>query len=77
MLKLKKLIARARVVLTAAPTYLIAASAAVQEFANEVPGGEVAHVASRVASVLAAAVVVLRRYNPAPRDERGLLPKEG
>lgn len=76
-----KLIDRARVVLTAAPTYLVGASAVVTIVADEVakvlPAGQattVGAVTVRVVAILGAAVAIVRRVTPVVDGERGLLP---
>lgn len=75
-----KFIARAKVVFTAAPTYLIAASAIVvivsSEAATVLPAGAattVAAVSLKVVAVLTAAINVIRRVTPVLPSERGLL----
>lgn len=79
--KLKNLGKRILVVLKAAPTWLTAASAVAVTFADEIaplipsPWSErVSAAALSVVSVLAAAIVVIRRVSPVPAAERGILP---
>jgi len=82
---MKNLIARARVILTAAPTYLVAAGAVVSIVADEVskvlPAGwqdNAAQIAGAVAGVIGAAVLIVRRVTPVLISERGLLsPPDG
>lgn len=77
---MKNLLARARVILTAAPTYLVAAGAVVSIVADEVskilPAGwqdNAAQIAGAVAGVIGAAVLIVRRVTPVLVEERGLL----
>lgn len=79
---MQKLLARVRVVLHAAPTYLVALSAVIvivaDELASVLPAGAVTTVgtiAARVVAVLGAAVAIIRRVTPVvDRAQRGLLP---
>lgn len=80
---LRRLAARARVVLKAAPTYLVAASGmvtlAAPELARLLPeqAETIGLVAARVAAWLAAAVLIIRRVTPVvDRAARGILPQE-
>ena len=72
-------LARVRVLLTAAPTYLVAAAAVVQvvvaELGDDWPA--VAAGGTRVLAVLAAATAIVRRVTPVLPVERGLLPPGG
>lgn len=74
-------IARIKVVLTAAVTWLVLASTIVtilsEEIATVLPAGaatDVGAVALKVVAVLGAAVTIIRRVTPVLPDERGLLP---
>ena len=76
-----KLLARARVILTAAPTYLVAAAAVVTIVADEaakvLPTGwqdNAAQIAGAVLAVIGAAVAIVRRVTPVLPAERGILP---
>lgn len=76
-----ELVARARVVLRAAPTYLVALSTIVSIVAEEVaavlpagPATTVGVIAVRVVAVLAAAVAIIRRVTPVVDSQHGLLP---
>lgn len=78
---MKKLLARARVILTAAPTYLVAAGAVVTIVADEVskllpPGWQdnAAQIAGAAVGILGAAVAIIRRVTPVLPAERGILP---
>lgn len=76
---------RARVILKAAPTYLVAAGAVVSIVADEVakvlPTGwqdNAAQIGGAVAGVIGAAVLIVRRVTPVLVAERGLLsPPDG
>lgn len=76
------LIARARVVLRAAPTWLTAVSvvltAAAREISTVAPDGgeDVVRWLVTAAAWLASAVAIIRRVTPVPAQERGVLPKE-
>jgi hypothetical protein len=73
------MVERVKVVLSAAVTWIVAASAVVQIVADEVgaalPGHaeDVSTVAVRVVAVLAAAVGIIRRVSPVLPSERGLV----
>lgn len=75
-----KNIERAKVIATQVVTYLVAASAALTYFANDIaaslPEGyeSVSAFALKAAAVLTAAVLVIRRSTPVPSDERQILP---
>lgn len=76
-----KFIARAKVVLLAAPTYLVAVSAVVSILADEIamvlPAGmamTLGALAVRVVAVLGAAIGIIRRVTPVVVADRGLLP---
>jgi len=78
---LKTLVARAKVVLTAAPTYLVAAAVlipfVVDQLATVLPttwSETVAQVAGKAVAVLGVAVAIIRRVTPVPAAQRGLLP---
>lgn len=76
------LIARARVVVRAAPTWLTAVSvvltAAAREISTVAPDGgeDVVRWLVTAAAWLASAVAIIRRVTPVPAQERGVLPKE-
>jgi hypothetical protein len=77
------LITRARVVLTAAVTWLVAASAVVTIFAEEITEvlpddwqGPFARTVVVVLAVLTAAVNIIRRVTPVLPAQRGLLPED-
>lgn len=84
-LTVKQWLARARVVLTAAPTWFVTLAAALTVIAESV--GELldpinplwAPVVSawliRVAAVLGSAAAIIRRVTPVPSHERGILPR--
>ena len=80
---MKKFLARVRVVLTAAPTYLTSAAVAValarDEIAKLFPEAaeEVGRWAVPIAAGLLAAARVIRRVTPVLPAERGLLPAGG
>lgn len=81
---LSDLLARALVLLKAAPTYLVAAStaisAAAQPIADALPEslqGQFTADIVRVTGALAAAVLTVRRVTPVVEELRGLLPVEG
>jgi hypothetical protein len=72
--------ARVRVFFKSAPTYLVAASAAVtiltEEISQELTGDVAANVVSlggKAVSIIAAAVAIIRRVTPVLPDERGML----
>lgn len=73
---------RVRVLLRAAPTWLVGAAIVVSSFSEEVgsrfPGSsdEIAAVAGPVLAGIAAAVAIVRRVTPVVAAERGLLPVE-
>ncbi len=78
---MKKLLARARVILTAAPTYLVAAGTVVAMVADEVskvlPAGwqdNAAQAAGFVLGIIGAAIAIVRRVTPVLPAERGILP---
>jgi len=77
------LIARARVVLRAAPTWLTALSvmltAAAHEISTVAPDGgqDVVRWLITAAAWLASAVAIIRRVTPVPADQRGILAAEG
>lgn len=78
---MKKLLKRARVILTAAPTYLVAAGAVVSIVADEVskvlPAGwqdNAAQLAGAAVGIIGAAVAIVRRVTPVLPHERGILP---
>lgn len=70
---------RIRVVLGAAPTYLVTAATVVAvaapELANAFPdqAQTITTVALRIGAVLAAAVTIVRRVTPVDAEDRGLL----
>jgi hypothetical protein len=75
-------IARVKVVLSAAVTWLVVASSVVTVFADEIapiipaPWSERASaIAVTVLGVLAAAIAIIRRVSPVLPDERGILPQ--
>ena len=77
---MKKLIARARVVIKAAPTYLVGASivvaAVTEEVAKELPEGwqdNALTIGGKVVAILGAAVLIIRRVEPVIAARRGLL----
>lgn len=80
---MKKHLARARVVLVNAVTWLQVASAALvigsEEIGNAIPeiSDDVAAWAVRIAAVLGAVVATIRRVTPVLPAERGLLPAGG
>jgi len=80
---MKKQLARARVVLVNAVTWLQVASAALvigaEEIGKAIPGisTDVAAWAVRIAAVLGAVVATIRRVSPVLPAERGLLPAGG
>lgn len=73
------LLARARVVVRAAPTWLTAVSVVLTAAAGEISrlapdgGQDVVRWLVTVAAWLASAVLVIRRVTPVPADERGIL----
>jgi hypothetical protein len=69
-----KLWRRARVVLTAAPSYLVAASTAVTIVMEEVDAPGVAKYGAIAVGALGAAIAIIRRVTPVLPDDRGLLP---
>lgn len=77
-----KFLARVRVVLTAAPTYIttvaMVATVASEEIARAFPAAAepVGRVAVVVAAVAGAAVAIIRRVTPVLPAARGLLPAE-
>lgn len=78
-----RLLARVRVILRAAPTYLVAASAVVsivvEEIADELPSGwqdNAVGIGGKIVAVLGAAVLIIRRVTPVVAAERGILPPE-
>lgn len=76
------MIERARVIATAAVTWLVAASAIVTAVAPQIgelfpnSAEDIAAWAARVVAVLGGAVVIIRRVTPVAADERGVLPVE-
>lgn len=79
---MKSFIARVKVVLTAAPTYLTAASAAViiarEEIVELLPEawqGNAVQVTVTALAWLTAAITIIRRVTPVLPDDRGLLAK--
>lgn len=82
-MSIREILARVRVVLTAAPTYITLAATLITVFAEEIgallPEGAAASVGSAVTvllSWLGAAINIIRRVTPVLPDERGLLPQE-
>jgi len=80
--KVAETIARIKVLLTAAVTWLIVASTIVtimsEEIAAVLPDGAattVGAVALKIVSIIGAAVAIIRRVTPVLPEERGLLPK--
>lgn len=80
--KVAETIARIKVVLTAAVTWLIVASTIItimsEEIAAVLPDGAattVGAVALKIVSIISAAVAIIRRVTPVLPEERGLLPK--
>lgn len=78
---MSRTIAKIRVVLSAAVTWITVASGVVvivaDEAAKVLPSGaaeDVAAVAVRVVAVLGAAVAIIRRVTPVLPDQRGLIP---
>lgn len=73
-------VARVRVLLGAAPTWLTTAAVVVSAFNDEIgeafPGAadEVAAVAAPVLAAIGAAIAIVRRVTPVAKDQRGLLP---
>jgi len=82
---MKNLIARARVILTAAPTYLVAAGAVVSVVSSEVskvlPSGwqdNALQIGGAIGAIIGAAIAIVRRVTPVLVSERGLLsPPDG
>lgn len=79
---MKNLLKRARVILTAAPTYLVAAGAVVsvvsQEVAKVLPSGwqdNALQIGGAIGGIIGAAVAIVRRVTPVlDKAERGILP---
>lgn len=78
---MKNLLKRARVILTAAPTYLVAAGAVVAVVADEVskvlPTGwqdNAAQISGAILGIIGAATAIVRRVTPVLPHERGILP---
>lgn len=78
---MKKLLARIRVILTAAPTWLVFAalfvSTVTEEVAKVLPAdwaAQVVTVGGHIVSWLAAAIAIVRRVAPVLPAERGILP---
>lgn len=77
------LLARLRVLLTAAPTWIVAASTIVVALSEEIGrafpavSDELGAIAAVVLAALAAAHQIVRRVSPVLKIERGLLPKGG
>jgi hypothetical protein len=81
---MQKFLERAVVVLKAAPTYLVAAATIAtiitEEVAEELPAGAAewaVRIGGKVVSVIAAAVLIVRRVTPVIEEQRGLLPPAG
>lgn len=81
---MRNTLARAAVVLRAAPTYLVTAAAVVtiitDEVADELPTSAAEAVVrwgGKVVSVIGAAVAIVRRSTPVIEGQRGLLPPAG
>ena len=81
---MNNLIARIKVVLAAAVTWIVVASTVVtlasDEIAEVLPAGDaetVGAVAAKIVAVLGAAVAIIRRVQPVIESERGILPTEG
>lgn len=77
---MKKLLARTRVLLTAAPTYLVAAYAVVsivtEEISKVVPSGwqdNAVQIGGAIVGILGAALAIVRRVTPVLPAERGIL----
>ena len=75
------LIARAKVILTAAVTYIVIASTVLTVAAEEIgkvftdgQAAQVLTIITRILAALAAAVSIIRRVTPVLPDERGILP---
>lgn len=80
--KITDTITRARVLLTAAVTWLLIAGIVIQAFiaeASDMFGVDHPAVvaATRLAALITTLVLTIRRVTPAPADERGLLPTDG
>jgi hypothetical protein len=79
MSKFSDFIKRVRVVLYAAPLYLIGASTVItvasEEVSKQFPGvaGPITHYSAVVLGALAAVVAVIRRVSPVAPADRGLL----
>lgn len=82
MSKFGNFIKRVRVVLNAAPLYLVGASTIITVSAEEIskafPGvaGPIAHYSAVVLGALAAVIAIIRRVSPVPAEARGLLVPE-
>lgn len=79
---MKKLAARIRVILTAAPTWLVFAALTVQIVTEEIskilPAGWAARVVAiggAVGAIIGAAIAIIRRVSPVLPAERGILPR--
>lgn len=77
---MSKLLARVRVFLKSAPTYLVAAGAIVTIIVDEaskvLPHGwqdNAVQIGGTVAAIIGAAVTIIRRVTPVLPEERGLL----
>lgn len=79
MSKFSTFVARVRVVLNAAPLYLVGAATAVtvvtEEVSKQFPGaaGPLVHYTGPVLAALAAVVAIVRRVTPVSKEDRGLL----
>ncbi len=76
-MNLTGLIARIRVIVTAAPTYLIAAAFVVQVLVEEINLPAVGEYGGRILVLLGTVIAVIRRVAPVVAGERGLLPVPG
>ena len=82
MSKFATLVAKLKVILKAAPTWIITAALIVPIVADEVgkvvPAGwqdNVVSISGRVLAILGAAAAIIRRVTPVAKDQRGILPK--
>lgn len=78
---MNRLLDRLRIIATAAPTWLTAASTVLLIIHSEIAGLLPAGVAERLGSIvlvavawLGAAVAIIRRVTPVPVEQRGVLP---
>lgn len=76
------LLARIKVIITAAPTYLTMAAVVVGILADElsktVPDGwqdNVVQIGGAIVAVLGAAIAIIRRVTPVLESQRGILPQ--